>query len=73
MSAPARVPGLDFAPSARAADLTARVAAFMAEEIAPVEPGYHRDLAELRRTGDPWRARPVREGRKAKGRGRGVG
>ena len=28
---------MDFAPSARAADLTARVAEFMAAEIAPVE------------------------------------
>jgi len=63
---------MDFAPSARAADLTARVAAFMAEEIAPVEPGYHRDLAELRRTGDPWQPLPVLEELKAKARAQGL-
>ena len=44
---------MDFAPSARTADLTARVAEFMAAEVTPVEPAYHRDLAEARRTGDP--------------------
>ena len=36
---------MDFAPSPRAADLTARVADFMATEITPVEGDYHRDLA----------------------------
>ncbi len=63
---------MDFAASARAADLTARVAAFMAEEIAPVEPGYHRDLAALRRTGDPWQPLPVLDELKAKARERGL-
>ena len=37
---------MDFAPSPRAADLTERVRSFIAEEIEPVEPGYHADLAE---------------------------
>src|SRR3954452_1031862 len=50
---------MDFAPSPRAADLTARVADFVATEITPVEAGYHRDLAEARRTGDPWTPLPV--------------
>jgi len=50
---------MDFAPSPRAADLTARVAAFMAAEIAPIEADYHRDLAEARRTGDAWTPLPV--------------
>src|SRR4051794_24489344 len=50
---------MDFAPSPRAADLTARVAAFMAAEITPIEADYHRDLAEARRTGDPWTPLPV--------------
>ena len=38
---------MDFAPSPRAADLTERVRSFIAEEIEPVEPGYHSELAEL--------------------------
>jgi acyl-CoA dehydrogenase len=63
---------MDFAPSARAADLTARVAAFMATEITPVEPGYHRDLAEARRTGDPWTPLPVLAELKAKARAEGL-
>ena len=50
---------MDFTPSPRAADLTARVAEFMAREIAPVEPAYRRDLAEARRSGDPWTPLPV--------------
>ncbi|MGZ4446330.1 MAG: acyl-CoA dehydrogenase family protein [Nocardioides sp.] len=63
---------MDFSPSARAADLTARVADFLAEEVEPVEAGYHRDLAELRRTGDPWQPLPVLEELKAKARERGL-
>ncbi len=50
---------MDFVPSPRAADLTARVADFMATEITPVEGDYHRDLAEARRTGDPWQPLPI--------------
>jgi len=63
---------MDFAPSARAADLTARVADFMATEITPVEPEYHRDLAEARRTGDPWTPLPVVAELKAKARALGL-
>ena len=63
---------MDFAPSARAADLTARVAEFMASEIAPVEPAYHRDLAHARRTGDPWTPLPVLSELRAKARERGL-
>ena len=63
---------MDFTPSARAADLTARVAAFIADEIEPVEPTYHRDLAEQRRSGDPWRPLPVLEELKAKARAQGL-
>ena len=36
---------MDFSPSPRAADLTDRVRTFIAEEVEPVEPQYHRDLA----------------------------
>ncbi len=63
---------MDFSPSPRAADLTERVAAFIAEEIAPVEQAYHRDLAELRRTGDPWQPLPIIEELKAKARALGL-
>jgi len=63
---------MDFAPSARAADLTARVAEFMATEVTPVEPAYHRDLAEERRTGDPWTPLPVLAELQAKARSRGL-
>jgi acyl-CoA dehydrogenase len=63
---------MDFAPSPRAADLTARVAAFMAEEIAPVEAAYHRDLAEARRTGDPWTPLPVLDELSEKARAQGL-
>jgi acyl-CoA dehydrogenase len=63
---------MDFSPSPRAADLTARVATFLAEEIEPIEGQYHRDLAELRRTGDPWQPLPVIEELKAKARAQGL-
>src|SRR4051812_18285304 len=63
---------MDFAPSPRAADLTARVADFMAAEITPVEADYHRDLAEARRTGDPWTPLPVLAELKAKARAQGL-
>jgi acyl-CoA dehydrogenase len=63
---------MDFAPSPRAADLTARVADFMATEITPVEGDYHRDLAEARRTGDPWQPLPVLEELKQKARAQGL-
>ena len=62
---------MDFAPSPRAADLTARVTDFMATEITPVEADYHRDLAEARRTGDPWKPLPVHRGAQEEGAGAG--
>ena len=63
---------MDFSPTPRAADLTERVAAFIAEEIEPIEAAYHRDLAEQRRTGDPWQPLPVLEELKAKARKQGL-
>ncbi len=63
---------VDFSPSPRAADLTARVKDFIDTEIAPAEEGYHRDLAEARRTGDPWQPLPLIEELKTKARERGL-
>ena len=59
---------MDFAPSPRAADLTERVRSFMATEIEPIEEAYHRDVADARRNGDPWRPQPILEELKAKAR-----
>ena len=51
---------MDFAPSARAADLTDQVSRFIDERILPVEAQYHRDLAALRENGgDPWIPLPL--------------
>jgi len=63
---------VDFSPSPRAADLTARVKDFIDTEIVPVEEDYHRDLAEARRTGDPWQPLPLIEELKTKARQRGL-
>ena len=63
---------MDFSPSPRAADLTARVKDFIDTEIAPAEEGYHRDLAEARRTGDPWQPLPLIEELKTRARERGL-
>jgi acyl-CoA dehydrogenase len=63
---------MDFSPSPRAAELTAQVADFMAAEVTPVEADYHRDLAEARRTGDPWQPLPVLGELKAKARAQGL-
>ncbi len=63
---------MEFAPSPRAADLSARVAEFTATEITPIEADYHRDLAEARRTGDPWQPLPVIEDLKSKARRQGL-
>jgi len=63
---------MEFAPSPRAADLSARVAAFLDTEIAPIEEDYHRDLAEARRTGDPWQPLPVIEELKGRARAQGL-
>ena len=63
---------MDFAPSARAADLTARVRDFMAREVEPAEPQYHRDLADLRAHGDPWQPLPLLADLQAKARAEGL-
>ena len=63
---------MDFSPSPRAAELTEKVRAFMAEEVEPVEPQYHRDLAAARETGTQWTPLPVIEDLKAKARTKGL-
>jgi acyl-CoA dehydrogenase len=63
---------MDFAASPRADDLTTRVVDFMTSEITPVEGDYLRDLAEARRTGDPWTPLPVLADLKAKARAQGL-
>ncbi|MBF4767719.1 acyl-CoA dehydrogenase family protein [Nocardioides agariphilus] len=63
---------MDFSPSPRAAELTDRVRDFMASEVDPVEPDYHRDLAAARETGTQWTPLPVLEDLKAKARARGL-
>ncbi|MCD4533234.1 acyl-CoA dehydrogenase family protein [Nocardioides sp. cx-169] len=63
---------MDFSPSPRAADLTARVKDFVETEIEPAEEEYHRDLAQARRTGDPWQPLPLIEELKTKARERGL-
>jgi acyl-CoA dehydrogenase len=63
---------MDFTPSPRAADLTERVRGFIASEIDPVEPQYHRDLAEQRAHGDPWTPLPLVSELQAKAREQGL-
>ncbi|MBC9732505.1 acyl-CoA dehydrogenase family protein [Nocardioides marmotae] len=63
---------MDFSPSPRAADLTERVRAFLAEEVEPAEPQYHADLAEARARGEAWIPLPLIEELKAKARERGL-
>jgi acyl-CoA dehydrogenase len=63
---------MDFSPSPRAADLTQRVRDFIATEIEPAEEEYHRDLAQLRRRGDPWTPLPVLKQLQDKARAQGL-
>lgn len=63
---------MDFSPSPRAAELSERVATFMSDAITPVEPDYHRQLAEARRSGDPWTPLPLLAELQAKAREQGL-
>jgi len=64
---------MDFEPSARAADLTARVRAFIDQEIAPVEEEYHAQIRRIRESGgDSWEPLPVVDGLRAEARLRGL-
>ncbi len=64
---------MDFSPSPRAADLAARVRAFVDTEIAPVEHDYHREITRIRESGgDPWQPLPLLDELKAKARAQGL-
>src|SRR5690242_16041297 len=63
---------MDFAASARAAELTTMVADFLASEIEPVEPSYHAEVARLRETGDAWKPLPLLDELRAKARAKGL-
>ncbi|MCU0297739.1 MAG: acyl-CoA dehydrogenase family protein [Candidatus Nanopelagicales bacterium] len=60
---------MDFEPSARAADLTARVRAFIDHKITPVEEEYHAEIRRIRETGgNSWNPLPVLDGLRAEAR-----
>lgn len=64
---------MDFEPSARSADLAARVRRFVAEEVVPAEHEMVRDVAERRARGeDAWPAHPLVETLKASAREQGL-
>src|SRR3954464_854871 len=64
---------MDFSPSPRAADLTERVRSFIATEIEPVEPTYHRELAARRTSGaDVWSPLPLIAELQGKARAHGL-
>ncbi len=64
---------MDFAPSPRAADLSARVRQFVDTEIEPSEPELAADIAARRARGeDPWTPHPAIEQLKAKARAQGL-
>ncbi|MBD0324356.1 MAG: acyl-CoA dehydrogenase family protein, partial [Aldersonia sp.] len=60
---------MDFAPSAKAAELLERVTQFIATEIDPIEADYHR---QLRAQDDPWQVPPIIEDLKGKARDAGL-
>jgi acyl-CoA dehydrogenase len=66
------LPGVDFEPSAAAADHTKRMRAFLDEKILPAEAGYDAFRAERRGTPAEWDLPPVVEELKAEARARGL-
>jgi acyl-CoA dehydrogenase len=65
---------MDFSPSPRAAGLAARVAAFVTDEIEPVQERYHREVAALCPTAEPgsWQESPLLGELRAKARAQGL-
>ena len=60
---------MDFSPSDKAVDIARRLDRFMREEVEPVEPDYHRQLAEQ---DNPWQVLPVIGKLKARAREAGL-
>ncbi|TCJ96380.1 acyl-CoA dehydrogenase family protein [Nocardia alba] len=64
---------MDFAPSARAADLIERVGRFIEDRIVPVEADYHRQVSTARDRGDdPWTPLPLLSRLRAQAREQGL-
>jgi acyl-CoA dehydrogenase len=66
------LPGVDFEPSAVAADYTKRMRAFLDEKILPAEAEYEAYRAERRGTPQEWELPPVVQELKAEARSRGL-
>lgn len=66
------LPGVDFEPSAAAADYTKRMRAFLDEKVLPAEAGYDAFRAERRGTPQEWDLPPVVEELKVEARARGL-
>jgi acyl-CoA dehydrogenase len=64
--------GVDFEPSAVAADYTKRMRAFLDERVLPAEAGYEAFRAERRGTPREWELPPVVEELKTEARSRGL-
>lgn len=64
---------MDFSPAPRAAELTEAVRAFIDEHVAPVEPAYHREVAERRSTkSGAWDPLPIVEELRTRARAEGL-
>jgi acyl-CoA dehydrogenase len=64
---------MEFQPSERAADLTARVRAFIDSEVEPVEADYHHEIKRRREAGeDSWAPLPVLKELQQKARAQGL-
>ncbi|MCH8478319.1 MAG: acyl-CoA dehydrogenase family protein [Wenzhouxiangella sp.] len=60
---------MDFTPSAKARDLARKLDRFMRDEVEPVEPDWHRQMAALE---NPWQVLPIISELKAKARSAGL-
>ncbi len=60
---------MDFTPSEKATDLARKLNRFMREEVEPIEPEWHRQMAALN---DPWQLLPIIPELKAKARAAGL-
>ncbi|WP_088288798.1 acyl-CoA dehydrogenase family protein [Kineosporia sp. A_224] len=63
---------MDFAPSARSAELQEAVRRFLDEAVLPAEPLYHHQVARLREEGTPYRTPAVIEHLRTQARERGL-